>query len=470
MEQNSIGKFISALRRANGMTQKELGERLFVSDKTVSRWERGECDPELSLIPAIAEIFGITTDELLRGARDSDRTETEDAEAAMRKTARSDRQFQRMIRARSVRFQNLSYLSVGLALVGLILAALFNLAFTLGFVGFCVGAIFVLASVICEICFAANAWMPYEDGEERHADTVAQLNTCVTRRTTAVLAFALAVFAFLLPIAIYTDPYTGLNAEFWLLYGVIFASAVLLVFYFQYVFFLRGLLIRRGMLTVSEERLALAHYEKQLLLRTTAVALSILLVLVIGMGVLEGFGAKVFARGEVFTSSADFIAYMEAHKRDGGPIYGNRFPWEDEVHASVVPDKIVGVGQNGEIVEGNGSDGIFVSPEGDVSVNPDDALHRDPSSGHPIVTVEDQDGTVLYEYVYNGDYVASIEWSFDTSEDGLPVTVYTREAMADAYGVYDMIQGALMAACALDLIVAAIVYIVKIKKKARAIA
>ena len=69
MDKKTIGKFISALRRANGMTQKELGEKLYVSDKAISRWERDECLPELSLIPTIAEIFGITTDELLRGER-----------------------------------------------------------------------------------------------------------------------------------------------------------------------------------------------------------------------------------------------------------------------------------------------------------------------------------------------------------------------------------------------------------------
>ena len=69
MEKKTIGAFISALRRANGMTQRELGERLFVSDKTVSRWERDECTPDLSLIPVIADIFGVTSDELLRGER-----------------------------------------------------------------------------------------------------------------------------------------------------------------------------------------------------------------------------------------------------------------------------------------------------------------------------------------------------------------------------------------------------------------
>ena len=71
VEKKTIGKFIQALRRAQGMTQRELADRLYVSDKTVSRWECDECTPELSLIPTIAEIFEITTDELLRGERRS---------------------------------------------------------------------------------------------------------------------------------------------------------------------------------------------------------------------------------------------------------------------------------------------------------------------------------------------------------------------------------------------------------------
>lgn len=69
MENKSIGKFISALRKERGLTQKELGDRLFVSDKTISRWERDDCSPEISLLPLIAEVFDVTTDELLRGER-----------------------------------------------------------------------------------------------------------------------------------------------------------------------------------------------------------------------------------------------------------------------------------------------------------------------------------------------------------------------------------------------------------------
>ena len=66
MARKSIGQFISALRKANGMTQKQLAERLNVSDKAVSRWERDECAPDLTLIPALAEIYDVTCDEILK--------------------------------------------------------------------------------------------------------------------------------------------------------------------------------------------------------------------------------------------------------------------------------------------------------------------------------------------------------------------------------------------------------------------
>ena len=164
MEKKTIGKFIAVLRKANGMTQKELGDRLYVSDKTVSRWERDECTPELALIPVIAEIFGITTDELLRGERNTPKGEETVSESAAETAAyqkkKSDRQWKSLLYRRMTTYQNLTYLSVGLPIVGLLGAAIANLALTRGLVGFCIAAAFVLASVICQLCFASNAKMP----------------------------------------------------------------------------------------------------------------------------------------------------------------------------------------------------------------------------------------------------------------------------------------------------------------------
>ena len=53
------------LRQKAGMTQAELGEKLNYSDKTVSKWERGESMPDAYSLTRLAEIYGLTVDELL---------------------------------------------------------------------------------------------------------------------------------------------------------------------------------------------------------------------------------------------------------------------------------------------------------------------------------------------------------------------------------------------------------------------
>ncbi|MBQ6465402.1 MAG: helix-turn-helix transcriptional regulator [Oscillospiraceae bacterium] len=53
------------LRTAHGMTQAELGAKLNYSDKTISKWERGEAIPDAFVLTQIAELFGVTVDDLL---------------------------------------------------------------------------------------------------------------------------------------------------------------------------------------------------------------------------------------------------------------------------------------------------------------------------------------------------------------------------------------------------------------------
>lgn len=72
MDQARAGAFIAALRKVAGMTQAQLGERLGVTNKTVSRWECGNYMPDLDTCLALSELFGVTINELLMGQRLSD--------------------------------------------------------------------------------------------------------------------------------------------------------------------------------------------------------------------------------------------------------------------------------------------------------------------------------------------------------------------------------------------------------------
>ena len=68
----TIGKRISSLRKAMGMKQEELAERLDVSGQAVSKWENDQTCPDIGLLPRLARVFGVTTDYLLTGEQEQE--------------------------------------------------------------------------------------------------------------------------------------------------------------------------------------------------------------------------------------------------------------------------------------------------------------------------------------------------------------------------------------------------------------
>ena len=65
IDKHEFGAFIAQLRREKGYTQKELAEKLFISDKAVSKWETGVSIPDTSMLVPLSELLGVTVTELL---------------------------------------------------------------------------------------------------------------------------------------------------------------------------------------------------------------------------------------------------------------------------------------------------------------------------------------------------------------------------------------------------------------------
>ena len=80
MDQVKIGQFIRAIRKEKSLTQREVAERLNISEKTVSKWETGNGLPEVSLMLPLCELLGISINELLSGERLDEKRYYEKAE------------------------------------------------------------------------------------------------------------------------------------------------------------------------------------------------------------------------------------------------------------------------------------------------------------------------------------------------------------------------------------------------------
>ena len=87
VNRTAFGQFLNQLRREKGWTQKDLAERLYVSDKAVSKWERGLSLPDVALLLPLAGALGVSVTELLEGRRavQEQRYSAAEVEALIRK-------------------------------------------------------------------------------------------------------------------------------------------------------------------------------------------------------------------------------------------------------------------------------------------------------------------------------------------------------------------------------------------------
>lgn len=116
MDPKSFGAFIADCRREQGMTQAELARRLNVTDKAVSRWERGVGFPDILSLESLADALGISVLELMRSERNEAQEETRKAEEAVRDTLTLADLQRRQERRHALTLLGVTALAVGLLL------------------------------------------------------------------------------------------------------------------------------------------------------------------------------------------------------------------------------------------------------------------------------------------------------------------------------------------------------------------
>lgn len=84
MDLEKIGSFLAALRKERGLTQEQLGEKIGVTNKTISRWEKGNYLPPAEMLKALSELYGVSINELLSGERLAEEVYREKAEENIR--------------------------------------------------------------------------------------------------------------------------------------------------------------------------------------------------------------------------------------------------------------------------------------------------------------------------------------------------------------------------------------------------
>ena len=432
MERKTIGGLIAALRKANGMTQKDLAERLNVSDKSVSRWERDDGAPDLSLIPVIAEIFGVTCDELLRGERKpmADRTEQE-AETCT--SPKGEKERKRLMKVSLFQFKSRSVISLGIALAGLIAAMVGNFAFLRAYLGCLIAAVFYLAALVCQTVFANAALFAVSD-ESLPERELGAYRRCVLFWSETVGALTLCLLAASLPLVLMTrDAYVGLSWGSWIRGGAVFggiaAGVILLTGHF-----LNAALLKRGWY----ERTNPAAYWHNHRLKQRCVLILLALYLVTFFAhyaATNGFNPYHMAEGTVFEDYESFRAYMAQ------PIPYSRDPYyiSTEPTDTPVPSEQVG-------------EPVYYNEFG-VQITEEEARTREVRNG------KDE---VVCTYLDYNENVAAIRWG--GGETMLPIRVVTFDEMREARAEIKWRSVWFGIGYGLELIAVAAFYIIKRKR------
>lgn len=413
MEKKTIGQFIAALRKASGLTQKELAEKLNVSDKAVSRWERDECAPDLSLIPVIADLFGVTADELLRGER---RPKTADTASGgdvdgQPFSAKSQKQLQYMIKKSLMQYRIQCLIVSGIAVTGIIVTMILN-ALCEALIGFFVGLVLMVIAAIYLIAVTIlTSFQGHDEAlEEKTAKNYQKSVICTAYWVFSAILMGFSVF--LLPLPNNVDvPHIGCD---WSTLCNDMAGYALITAFLCLVgrAILQAVLIKHHLAAPSPS----LRRNRALIIKTAGILAGVIAVIVLANAVFAVYAASElpFVKGTTFENYADFKAYMELPR--------------------------------------NHWDGSYYSTQVTTASDTD----------YYIQEIRNDKGELLVSYSDKNETVTRIE--FSDTENYLPLTVYTdRDAEANRH-IIELVQSVSFVVI-VGAIIGAILFYIKKRQK-----
>lgn len=425
-----MGSFIAALRRAKGMTQMDLAQALNVSDKTVSRWERGNGSPDIALIPIIADIFEISSDELLRGDRIDFSRKMQENMAGQ--SQRDQKQIRRFLNLNYLKFKNRSLIASGFMILGLIGAMICNLGFTRAYLGFIIALLFYGLAILLEFIFLNIALAGVND-EDFQGKELSKYKKTTVSLGKKIIYLGLILLAFTLPLVFVGDPYFGLTVRYWLGRGVLY-SGIVLVLLTALDPFLNHFIIRKKLYTMDENELK--GYESRYKLKKKLITIAILVVSLTFMGQWlfnSIFQAKHFVAGKVFNNFEDFKEFME----EDNPGENEGYSWPLS-KLEILSDGFSGENRHGHIE--------YFDEEGNLI--PEEEAKRE--------ALYDKDGRVVHQYIWRNQSVVLIDYK--GNEGHFPLTVYTNRDLALGDKIMDFINGAFIFVYLTELVIFVVVY------------
>ena len=204
MNKKSMGQFIAVLRKANGMTQQELADKLGVSNKAVSRWERDECAPDISVIPVMAELFDVTCDELLKGER------IINEETSEKVNIKTTKQVKHLLKTALSKFKNMILIAIGIAIAGYIVMLGVSYGFFRPDIGFPIMLLFEVAAVIMTVIFLNKAKENRNDNdifEDMEQAQIDNYNDVIGKYSFGSIYVALTAVIFSIPLVMTKSVY-----------------------------------------------------------------------------------------------------------------------------------------------------------------------------------------------------------------------------------------------------------------------